>query len=80
MKKILYVLMSVLAASLVMAQPTGDWGSMMYGSKGGLVSLLGWALYIGLVLLVWLWVIKLWKELKKSFLPKSLITLLVSMP
>jgi hypothetical protein len=58
-----------LAATTALAQITGDWGrathmsSMMGGSTfGSLVFTLFW---IGLVILVWLWVVKLWKEVRR---------------
>lgn len=65
MKKLTFGLMAILGATTVAAQVTGDWGRKMY-SGGGFESILGWALYIGLVLLVWLWVVKLWKEVNKK--------------
>ncbi len=41
----------------------GGYGSGMMGSFGwGFMGLLWWIIAIGLVVLVWLWVIKLWKE------------------
>ena len=63
MKSIL--LASILAAVSVAAQPTGDFGMMrtMYGGTA-FSSLLVTLFWVGLVLLVWLWVFKLWKELK----------------
>jgi len=66
MKSIL--LASILAAVSAFAQPTGDWGratsmgGMMGGGFGGILMPLFW---IGLVLLVWLWVFKLWKEVRR---------------
>ena len=41
----------------------GSWGMMGSSSFGGFLGIL---LYIGLAILVWLWVIKLWKELMKK--------------
>jgi hypothetical protein len=63
------LLAGILAAATVAAQPTGDWGraAMMDGSYGGspVHTILFTALSIGLVLLVWLWVFKLWKEVRR---------------
>ena len=63
---------SVLAVTLAAAQVTGDWGrtgraGMMDGMYGGTAfhGILWIALVVGLVVLVWLWVIKLWKEIRK---------------
>jgi len=64
------ILASILAATAVAAQLTGDWGratsagGMMGGSTFHMI--LGTLLFVGLVLLVWLWVFKLWKEVRKS--------------
>jgi len=62
------ILATILAATTVAAQLTGDWGratstgGMMGGSAfGGILMMVFW---IGLILLVWLWVFKLWKELR----------------
>jgi len=67
MNKILIA--SSLAATTALAQLTGDWGratsmgGMMGGTAfGGVLMLLFW---VGLVLLVWLWVFKLWKEVRR---------------
>jgi len=67
MKSIL--LAGILAAVSVAAQPTGDWGrvyhsSMMGGAMYGVGSVLMTALWVGVTLLVWLWVVKLWKEVR----------------
>ncbi len=35
---------------------------MMWGVGWGLGMVLGWLIALGLVLLIWLWVIKLWRE------------------
>lgn len=66
MKKILIA--GLLSAGSAMAQMTGDYGratsmgGMMGGSTfGGILMTLFW---IGLLLLVWLWVVKLWKEVR----------------
>ena len=64
------LLASILAAASVSAQMTGDWGRAM--STGGMMggttfgSILFTVFWIGLVLLVWLWVFKLWKEVRKK--------------
>ncbi len=39
-------------------------GSSMMGSSFG--GFLGTLLFVGLVILVWLWVIKIWKDLMKK--------------
>ena len=67
------VLASILAAASVSAQLTGDhlmggrassMGSGMMGGTpfGGILMTLFW---IGLVLFVWLWSFKLWKEIRR---------------
>ena len=63
------ILAGILAATAVAAQLTGDWGraTSMGGMMGGtafhgIVFTLFW---IGLLLLVWLWVFKLWKEVRR---------------
>ena len=66
MKKLLIGVMSILGASTVAAQITGDSMKRMMYSGGGFGMILTWALFIGLTLLVWLWVIKLWKEVSKK--------------
>lgn len=64
------ILASLLAVSAVTAQMTGDWGravstgGMMYGGTTWHM-ILGTLFWIGLVLLVWLWVFKLWKEVRR---------------
>jgi len=67
MKKIL--LSAILATAPVAAQLTGDWGkaTQMRGMMGGggVWGLIGGALFIGLTVLVWLYVIKTWKELHR---------------
>ncbi len=66
MNKILIA--SSLAATTAFAQLTGDWGrathmGMMGGTAfGGIIFTLFW---IGLLLLVWLWVVKMWKEVRR---------------
>ena len=66
------LLAGILTVGSVAAQPTGDWGraAMMDGGMGGyggspVHTILFTALSIGLVLLVWLWVFKLWKEVRR---------------
>ncbi len=64
------ILASILAATAVAAQMTGDWGratSMGSGMMGGTAfgGILFTIFWIGLVLLVWLWVVKLWKEVRR---------------
>jgi len=63
MKKI--ILAGLLAVTPVAAQLTGEFGRKMYGgsSVGSVLSLI---FFIGLTLLVWLWVIKLWRDLHKK--------------
>lgn len=58
------LLSSILAASPAAAEMlTGDWGRrMMYGG-GPLWMLFSSLFFVGLFLLVWLLVIKLWREL-----------------
>ncbi len=70
MNKILIA--GVLATTSVFAQLTGDWGrtgraGMMDGMYGGTgLHMILWTIFsIGLILLVWLWVFKLWKEIKR---------------
>ena len=68
-----FLITSILAAASVSAQLTGDhlmggrassMGSGMMGGTafGGILMTIFW---IGLILLVWLWVVKLWKEVRK---------------
>lgn len=64
------LLAGILAVGTAVAQPTGDWGrayamggGMMGGTTFGMI--LGTIFWIGLVLLVWLWVFKLWKEVRR---------------
>ena len=65
------LLAGILAAATVVAQPTGDWGraammggdGMMQGSIAG--SVLGTVFFVGLILVVWLWAFKLWKEVRR---------------
>jgi len=64
MKKI--IILSSLAATAVSAQMTGDFGRQMVNKGLSFNSVLSYALIIGLTLLVWLWVAKLWKELSKK--------------
>ena len=63
------ILASILAATAVAAQMTGEFGratqmgsGMMGGGFGGILFTIFW---VGLVLLVWLWVFKLFKEVRK---------------
>jgi len=55
-----------LAVSSVAAQLTGEFGrrSQYGGTSFGHVVM--WILFVGLTVLVWLWVIKLFKELTKK--------------
>ena len=69
MKKMLIA--GALAATSAFAQ-TGEYGRAMHmdGMMGGsgfytFHMVLGTLLYVGLVVLVWLWVAKLWRELRK---------------
>ena len=67
MKKMLIA--AALAATTVLAQ-TGDFGRavQMDGTMMGATTfhtVLGTLFFTGLVLLVWLWVFKLWKEVKR---------------
>ena len=66
------LLASIIATVSAFAQLTGDWGrtgraGMMDGMYGG--SIFGHLLFaifaIGLTLLVWLWVVKLWREVRR---------------
>ncbi len=66
MNKIL--LASLLAVATASAQLTGDYGraGMMGSYSGGTgYTLLAGILWLGIILLVWLWVIKLWKEVRR---------------
>lgn len=58
----------MLAVLSVAAQPTGDWRQGMMGGSmgGGFGGILGAIFFIGLTILVWLWVVKLWRELSKK--------------
>jgi uncharacterized membrane protein len=64
------LLAGILAAVSAAAQPTGDWGraystgGMMGGTMYGVGGILMAIFWVGLTLLVWLWVVKLWRELK----------------
>ena len=65
-----FLITSILAAASVSAQLTGDWGratSMGSGMMGGTAfgGILMTIFWIGLILLVWLWVVKLWKEVRR---------------
>ena len=65
MKKTLTLIFSsLLAASVVAAQITGEFGrKMAYHTSGGVfASLVKALLGIGVLIIVWLWVIKLWRE------------------
>ena len=65
MKKALTIIVSsLLAASAVAAQVTGQFGrEMAYHTSGGVfASLVKALLGIGVLIIVWLWVIKLWRE------------------
>ena len=65
MKKAL--ILTVLSAVSASAQMGGDFGMM--GSRmmtySPLWSIAFGAFWLGLLLLIWLWVIKLWKEVRK---------------
>jgi len=66
MNKILMA--SLLAVATASAQLTGDYGraGMMGGYSGSSgFTILAGILWVGLTLLVWLWVVKLWKEIRK---------------
>jgi len=68
MKKM--IIAGLLAIPAVFAQITGDYGravSMgMYGSTEMTLARIIWCLFaIGATLAVWLWVIKLWKEVRR---------------
>ncbi|MAF35088.1 hypothetical protein CMO91_04555 [Candidatus Woesearchaeota archaeon] len=60
-----YIVAALAAATTVLAQDvTGMMGKHMSASPVGQV--LGPLFFVGLVILVWLWNVKLWKELKKG--------------
>jgi len=67
------LLAGILAATAVVAQMTGEFGratstgGMMGGMMGGTAfgGVLFTIFWVGLVLLVWLWVVKLWKEVRR---------------
>ncbi len=67
------LLITTLVAATSVAAQTGDWmagrAGMMYSSMyggGSIVYLiLRTILLIGLILLVWLWAFKLWKDIKR---------------
>lgn len=64
------IIAGLLAIPAVFAQITGEYGratSMgMYGGAGATAHAVLWTLFaIGITLAVWLWVIKLWKEVRK---------------
>lgn len=67
MKKLAILGAGALAAVSAFAQITGDWGKAMHmgGMSGGTTfsMIIGVVFSIGLTLLVWLWVFKLWREL-----------------
>lgn len=68
MKKTL--LAGLLAIPAVFAQITGDYGrAMQMGMYGGAemtaAKIIWYVFGIGLTLAVWLWVIKLWKEVRR---------------
>ena len=67
MKYALALLLSgILAASTVTADMiTGDWGYRTMNGGSMFWMVLKFAFFIGLLLLVWLWVIKLWREVFK---------------
>jgi len=66
MKKSAILFSSILAATTVLAQLdiTGEFGKRMGGAGGG--GFLFGAFAIGVTVLVWLWVIKLWRELGRK--------------
>lgn len=60
------ILMSAILATVsVSAEITGEWGRRMYGGSP-FGKLLGLIFFVGLILLVWLWVLKLWTELRQK--------------
>jgi len=61
------ILSTILASVAVTAQMTGDIGRrMMYGGGGtNFAGVMTWIFFVGLTLLVWLWVFKLWREMRK---------------
>ena len=66
-----FTIMSVLAATAVNAQGLGgDFGRPMMDGRmeGGsvLAHLLGGIFFLGLTILVWLWVVKLWREVRQK--------------
>lgn len=66
MKKM--IIAGLLAIPAVFAQITGDYGRAMgmYGGTGATAHAILWILFaIGVTLAVWLWVIKLWKEVRR---------------
>jgi len=67
MKKTAILFSSILAATSVLAQSgiTGEFGKRMCGGGGG-GGILFSAFAIGVTVLVWLGVIKLWKEVNRK--------------
>ncbi len=68
MKKMMIA--GLLALPMAFAQLTGDYGRAMsmgmYGGAGTTAHAILWTLFsIGLTIAVWLWVIKLWKEVRR---------------
>ncbi|PIN74647.1 hypothetical protein COV18_07185 [Candidatus Woesearchaeota archaeon CG10_big_fil_rev_8_21_14_0_10_37_12] len=59
------VLLSI-ASTSVFAQLTGEYGrQMMTGGRGtGFFGIVGGLLLLGVTVLVWLWVVKLWKQIQ----------------
>ncbi|HLC33037.1 MAG TPA: hypothetical protein VJJ82_04375 [Candidatus Nanoarchaeia archaeon] len=61
------LLATLLSAGTALAQSTGGWGMMGSGMMGwspftGIWITLFW---IGLVIVIWLWIVKLWKEVRR---------------
>ena len=61
-----WILAGTLAALPVMAQVTGEYHRKMSGYGTSFSSVIVHALFLGLTVLVWLWVCKVWRELKKK--------------
>ncbi len=60
---VVWLLSSILAVSTVAAAITGDWGRRMMHGGGTFWGFFSTLFFIGLFLLVWLAVIKLWRGL-----------------
>ena len=69
MNKKTLLITSILAATSAAAQLTGDHmfgrAGMMDGGGSSAFSILSVILYVGLILMVWLWAFKLWKEIRR---------------